>query len=92
MFGIGMPEFLVIMIVAIIVIGPKDFPRFLYHLGKIFRKFKLLTADIQKSLNQIIEEEELDNITRTANQAGGEGLQANIEAQVISEEKRIING
>lgn len=88
MFGIGLPEFLVILAVAVVVIGPNDLPRALYTVGKILRKFKMLTGDIQKSLDHIIHEGELDEITRAANKPGGENLQFEIDRQVEAEKKK----
>lgn len=85
MFGIGLPEFLVILVVAVVVIGPTDLPRALYSAGKLLRKFRVLTADIQKSLDTVLHEGELDDIAREANKPGGENLQQKIEAQVQAE-------
>jgi sec-independent protein translocase protein TatB len=87
LFGIGLPEFLVILAVAIVVIGPKDLPRALYNAGKLVRKFRVLTADIQKSLDSVLHEGELDDITYHANKPGGADLQQKVEAQVQVEEK-----
>lgn len=87
MFGIGLPEFLVILIVAIVVIGPKDLPRALYNAGKLVRKFRRLTADIQKSLDSVLHEGELDDIIQEANKPGGANLQQKIEAQIQAETK-----
>lgn len=86
MFGIGLPEFLLIVAVAVVVIGPKDLPRALYTVGKMVRKLKLLSSDIQKSLDAVIKEGELDEITHEANKPGGENLQFEIERQLIEEE------
>ena len=88
MFGIGLPEFLVILAVAIVVIGPKDLPRALYAAGKLMRKFKVITADIQKSLDSVLQEGELDEITREANKPGGENLQFEIERQLTEEKNK----
>lgn len=92
MFGIGWSELLVIAIVAVLVIGPKDMPRVLYSAGKIARKIKLFTNDIQKSFEHITHEEELSDIIREANKPGGENLQAEIERQLSAEEKDKKNG
>ena len=88
MFGIGWPEFLVIIAVAVVVIGPKDLPRALYGAGKIARKFKLIAGDIQKSLDDVVREGELDDITREANKPGGENLQFEIERQLQDENEK----
>ena len=87
MFGIGLPEFLVILVVAVVVIVPKDLPRALYQAGKLLRKFRALTADIQKSLDHVLHEGELDDIVQQANKPGGADLQQKIEAQIQAEAK-----
>lgn len=93
MFGIGWSELILVLAVAVVVIGPKDLPRLLYSAGKFARKIKIFTADIQKSLDHILHEEELADITREANKAGGDGLQFEIERQVqIEEKKKAANG
>lgn len=79
---------LMILLVAAVVIGPKDMPRALYSAGKLFRKFKMFTGDIQKSLDRIIHEEELNDIMREANKPGGENLQFEIERQRALEQAR----
>ena len=88
MFGIGLPEFLLILAVAVVVIGPKDLPRALYMAGKFVRKIKKFSAEIQKSLDSVMEEGELDDIITEANKPGGENLQANIERQLQAETKQ----
>ena len=50
MFGIGMPEMLLIMAVALIVIGPKKLPELAKSLGRAFGEFKRATSDFKESL------------------------------------------
>lgn len=88
MFGIALPEFLVIVAVAIVVIGPQELPRLLYSAGKVLRNFKKVTADLQKSLDAIMHEEELEEITREANKAGGDNLQFEVDRQYELEQQR----
>lgn len=88
MFDVGWSEMLVILAVAIIVIGPKDLPRALYTAGKFIRKIKIFTGDIQKSLDGIMREEELNEITREANKVGGPNLQFEIDRQIGLEKSR----
>ncbi len=85
MFGIDLPEFLLIVFVAVVVIGPKDLPRALYMAGKFIRKIKSYTADIQKTLDKIMEEGELEEIVRNANKPGGDDLQQKIDRQIAAE-------
>ena len=87
MFGIGGFEFLAILVMGILVIGPKDLPRALHTVGKLVRKFKAVTADVQKSLEDVMKEGELDEITREVNKPGGENMQFEIEKQIKAEAK-----
>lgn len=88
MFGIGWSELLVILALALLVIGPKDLPRVLYTAGKFIRKIKTFTGDIQSSLDHIMREEELADITREANKAGGDNLQFELDKEVEREAAR----
>jgi len=81
---------LVVLAVAVVVIGPKELPKVLYNVGKFVRKIRVFTGDIQQSLDKIIREEELNEITREANKIGGENLQFEIEKQLQEEERRNI--
>lgn len=51
MFGIGMPEFLLIMAIALIVIGPKKLPDLAKALGKAIGEFKKATSELKDSMD-----------------------------------------
>lgn len=50
MFGIGMPEMLLILAIALIVIGPKKLPDLAKSLGRAFAEFKRATSELKESL------------------------------------------
>ena len=51
MFGIGMPELMLILAVALIVIGPKKLPELAKNLGKAFGEFKRATSNLKDSFD-----------------------------------------
>jgi len=51
MFGIGMPEVLLILAVALIVIGPKKLPDLAKSLGRAIGEFKKATHEFKESID-----------------------------------------
>ena len=52
MFGIGMPEMLLILAIALIVIGPKKLPDLAKSLGRAFAEFKRATSCFKRRFTQ----------------------------------------
>ncbi|MFA9395186.1 MAG: Sec-independent protein translocase protein TatB [Halodesulfovibrio sp.] len=51
MFGIGTTEILVILVVALIVLGPKSLPKVARTLGKGLAEFRRVSTDFQRTIN-----------------------------------------
>jgi sec-independent protein translocase protein TatB len=64
MFEIGWTELLVIAVVAIIVIGPKELPRLMRTFGHYTGKLRRAAADFQRQFEEAARETELDEVRR----------------------------
>jgi sec-independent protein translocase protein TatB len=69
LFDIGWPELLLIGVVALVVIGPKDLPNALRVAGFWFRKARSLSREFQSSVEQMIREAELDEMRQQLKKA-----------------------
>ena len=64
MFGIDSTEFLLIVSVAVIVIGPKDLPRALYKVGQIVGKAQGMARHFRTGLDAMVREVELEELEK----------------------------
>jgi len=62
MFGIGMPELILILAIALIVIGPKKLPDVARALGRAMGEFKKATRELKESMEVEEDLKELKNV------------------------------
>jgi len=53
MFGIGFPELVLILIVALIVLGPEKLPDLAKALGRAYSEFKRAGEDLKRSIAEV---------------------------------------
>ena len=61
MFGIGFTELIVVLVVALIVIGPDKLPAIAKTMGKAFVEFRRVGEDLKKTITDI----DLDGSAKT---------------------------
>lgn len=64
MFDIGASELLVIVIVAILVIGPKDMPRAMRMAGRWIGKMRRVSSHFRTGIDAMIREAELEDMEK----------------------------
>ena len=73
MFGIGMPEMILILAIALVVIGPKKLPDLAKSLGRAMREFKKATSEFKETMqidNELTEvKKAFDDINEDVKQA-----------------------
>ena len=74
MFGMGMPEILLILAIALIVLGPKKLPEIAKSLGRGIAEFKKATSDFKKNM-------EVDNDFKEAKETL-QGMKKDVEQSV----------
>jgi len=62
MFSFGWSEIALTLIIVVIVVGPKEIPNLLKHIGHFSQSIKKISREFKKSLNDIAEESDIKDI------------------------------
>lgn len=76
MFGIDSPELLVIAIVALVVIGPKELPSLLRSWGQWMAKARGMASEFRGHVDEMVRQSELDEVKKQLESTSGLDLQA----------------
>ena len=63
-FGIGWSELLLIAVLAIVVVGPKDLPRLMAQAARWMRAARRMASEFQGHLDQLAREAELSDLDK----------------------------
>jgi sec-independent protein translocase protein TatB len=69
MFGLGWSELLVVGIVALIVIGPKDLPGLFRTMGQFTGKARMMAREFSRAMEQAADDSGVKDISKTLNAA-----------------------
>ena len=62
MFDVSSSEFLLVMVIALVVIGPKDLPKVLRFVGKWVGKARAVAAQFRSGMDDMIRQSELEEL------------------------------
>ena len=65
-FGVGLPEVTVILVLALIIFGPKKLPELGKQLGKTLKSLKIASNEFQNEIEKVINQPD-DNISKKEN-------------------------
>lgn len=91
MFDLGWTELLVIAVVAIVVVGPKDLPRVMRSVGGTVTKMRRMARDFQRQINDAIRDEELDKLQKDVT-ALGKDMERDVRRGVETSDAEIKRG
>ena len=89
MFSFGWGEILLILVVVIIVVGPKDIPKFLRQIGNLSKSIKKISREFKSSLNQIAEETDLKDVKNSITEVTNLSKELDIKSNLKNEIKTI---
>ena len=89
MFTFGWGEILLVFVVVIVVVGPKDLPKLIKQLSTFAKSLKKLSREFKYSLNEIADQEEFKEINKTIMEAKNIKDDLNIKDKFKSEVKSL---
>ncbi|MGE5261211.1 MAG: Sec-independent protein translocase protein TatB, partial [Actinomycetota bacterium] len=82
MFDIGWSELLVIAVVAIVVVGPKDLPRLMRTFGHYAGKLRRAAADFQRQFEEAMRDTEIEEVKKAIESVRDETPSLDLKAPV----------
>lgn len=67
MLDFGWPELIVIAAIALLVIGPRDIPKIMYGLGRLFRRLQYVRYAISQQFEDVLKDGDIDELRRGVN-------------------------
>jgi sec-independent protein translocase protein TatB len=84
-FGLSMGELMVIALVALIVVGPKDLPRMLRMVGRFVTQLRGMAGEFQRHLDSAIREAGIDDMKKEVKSMTNFTVTADIDKQMTEE-------
>jgi sec-independent protein translocase protein TatB len=87
-FGLSMGELMVIALVALIVVGPKDLPKMLRMVGRFVTQLRGMAGEFRRHLDSAIREAGIDEVKKEVKSMTNFTVTADIDKQITEEFKK----
>jgi sec-independent protein translocase protein TatB len=77
--GVGGGELLVIAVIALIVVGPKDLPALLHKFGRFTSRMRGMASEFRASFDEMARQAELDELRKEIESLKGSGLGGDLD-------------
>ena len=88
MFSFGWGEVFLVGIIIIVVIGPKDLPKFIKQIGLVVKNIRKISSDFKSSINDLAEETEIKEFANSVKEVkkikDGINIKKNFENEIKS--------
>ena len=86
MFSFGWGEIFLVVLIVVIVIGPKDLPKFIKQIGILVKNISKISSDFKSSINEIAEESEIKDLANSVKEVkkikDGINIKKNFENEI----------
>lgn len=82
---------LVIAMLALIVVGPRDLPKMMRRAGRFFAKMKMMGQEFRDAFNEIGKEDELAELRREMDELKKTGTLSDLSNDVFEEDMRALD-
>lgn len=79
MFDLGWSELLIVGVIALVVLGPKELPNALRTVSNLTKTARKLAGEFQSGVNEIVREAELEDARKAAQSIGKDSFSKAIE-------------
>ncbi len=82
MLDIGWPELMIVALVTIMVVGPKELPRVLRTVTQLTRKVREMASEFQSGIDDLAREAELDDLKNSIEKVASTDIAGELENQI----------
>lgn len=85
MFDIGWTEIVTIVVLAVLIIGPKDLPKAMRGFAKMIGKAKAMMREFQSNIDEMIKDSELEEVKKQIQSARSFDIKSQISNAIDSD-------